>query len=436
MFTRLTAILLATFTVASPSQASWDTRFWPASEKNVRFQISTNETGIGNWVFQADIVTSNLISALQERHEAVFLDRFDGSQSILYYIPRRPDNSLQAIKDAVEVLVPYFLDQTKFPSSYDPTSAIITNLHYWSVTSILAHCELPTNFFDYTPPRNLAGHIGTGSAHWTNSASYGWDATRKVLTNLIYTYQTAGILKTKETKKYSSGTDQIYLNYGLPRIYDNCDFSQSITDYDFGNMTISNFLPAAYWYDDYWANGYFIGDQSYYYSEYTNNIVSGRPAFQVGHINTVSLTNGMHIGFSFSKVDGGLYYGDFCQKPYPPIWTRTNDNYTACLFTNACDWVYVSQIAPTAPVELSDGSLFVAANNVVSAPNTGCSVMQFLTEVENGDEFVPDPSLIPCVGEVDSVFWNVGYAAGATTEIPLEYNRRYSHIIKWDFQYD
>ena len=62
--------------------------------------------------------------------------------------------------------------------------------------------------------------------------------------------------------------------------------------------------------------------------------------------------------------------------------------------------------------------------------------MQFLTEVENGDEFEPYPLPIPCVGEVDSVFWNVGYAAGKTTEIPLEYNRRYSHIIKWDFQYD
>lgn len=424
MFTRLTVILLATFTVALHSKASWDDNFWPASEKNVREKIGSN------WIFQADVVTSNLSQAVRERVEAATLY----PHAIAYSAPRRPDVALELMKQSLKGVIEYYLDQTQLPTPYDPKSAIITNLQYWSVTSILSHCSLPTNFFDYTPPRNLAGHLGTGSAHWTNSSSYGWDATRKVITNLIYTYQSTGVLKSREQIKASAGTSPFQDQ--VPEIYDNCYSLENINEYTLAEMTYSNFIPAAIWYDSFWANIYTLdgSQESFFYSEYTNNITAGYPAFYVGPSTNMALADRYNIAFTFQKIDGQIYYGSFCGLPKPPSYIVNTYQYTNCLFSSACDWKYTDQIGPANTSQIGDGNIFVLDDYVALVDNYGCSVMDFIGNYGTFDA-ITDPSYIDCVGGVTSLSWYPGYAAGRSLAIPLQYNRNYSHIIEWDFTY-
>lgn len=426
------AILSAIFIAALPSFAQtsdgWDTRFWPASETDVRIKDGSD------WVFQADVVTSNLLDSLQERYEAAMLQPYSEYNGISEMMPRRPDNALSAIKYTLRGIVDYYLNHTLFPIPEDPTSAIITNLTYWNSTSILIRCNLPTNFFDYTPPRNLSGHIGTGSAHWTNSARYGWDATKSVITNLIYTYQNSGILKTKEQAIKNTGTSDPDPSLSIPEIYNNCDFYDEVTDFLYQDMTYSsNYLSAAYWYDDFWGNLFSINLQQYFYSEYSKNIIAGRPAFHVAPTTNSVLIDRQHVAFSFQKIVGSIYYQDI-GSGREPSWIKSSDSWSSCLFNSSNEWVYVSQMGPSFPVMIGDGNIFSVDSYVVLVDNYGCSVMNFITSGIFNDG-IQDTSFIPCVGDVDGIQWDIGYAAGRSLAIPLEYRRNYSHIIRWDFQY-
>jgi hypothetical protein len=434
LFTVLAVALLATFIAALPSQAAWDDRFWPANEKPPRKKDGTN------WVFQADVITSNIYYAVDERIWAIA--KTNGISYDEYpYGPRFPDKSLEELKFFLLGIINQFLDQTRFPSPYDPTSIIVTTtntsylqLIYWNETNILTHCQLPTNFFRYTPPRNLAGHEGTGAEHWTNSAAYGWDAMRKVITNLIYTYENKGVLINETKTEKSIGVEianDPFEEFTRP----NGQCLQEIDidgPYSISELSISNYafnveyeqsVERSVFYVPSPTGPFRVGD-GFNADRFLYKIDSsfGNVGFKAAYIGTTNspISTNNHIAYTFYLEDGiGPEECGF--TPFPPPFPRPPP-------PRVVPWKLDGTIS--ALETTSDQNVFLFGSRY--GINVGCDAWNYLEEFYSGFVgAIPDFSPFLC-DSFDAVYFaDTSTASGSQ----ISSDRIYNHVIQWDFTY-
>jgi len=406
----LAAILFS----ASSSFANWDTRFWPANEKPTRIGVGTNR------VFQANVITSNIAAAVKERLEAVAGEEITYvEEDILAYGERFQERGLVEAKQLILATLNRFLDQTRFPSPNSPSSAQITNLVYWNSTNILIHCELPLNFFDYTPPRNLAAHPGITSTN-IDYAQYGWDAMRKVITNLVYTYEPRGVMINQTVDVIGEGlSDDQYTpsrscedQSGEPA--DPIPFSQlTLTNYTFGTSyrkgggRILLALPdpnppeVGNWLD----RGLFIRK---FYTRESSSGVNGILAARLGTSGIA--TNSGHAAFTFQR--------------------ETANVPEACAFTVGPEWQFRGTIAGSQ--RSADNNYFITGG-IVGFNDPACELWSeevmgdFFGSIDDGDIFC-----FSCEGYSGCFISEISvFASGAG----YSSNREYVHIIQWNFQY-
>lgn len=215
--------ILIYFAVCATSLAGWNANIWPASNTSPRYVVATNTYAKDMWSWQCH-------SALVERASLAGVAPPTGTN---FY--RFEHDNLQAMKDWVEENCVYYLAITGTVEQLEETLATgiaFTNaVHYWTPTGMIAAFNLPTNFFDYTPYRDLNNYAGTQNSPQiftnvvetgfvyvvcgeqadncykyielgeicgykcyettviTNDGQYGWDALRLCITNLKWTYQ-------------------------------------------------------------------------------------------------------------------------------------------------------------------------------------------------------------------------------------------------------
>jgi hypothetical protein len=408
MFTRFLIALLAILFSALPSHAQWDSRFWPANEKPVR------AGGIFNRVYQADVITSNIAFAVKERVEAIskedsgyVIDDITGN------MPRKPETSLSEAKQILRGRISSFLDQTRFPSPYQPSSAQITNLVYWSVSNILVHCNLPTNFFDYTPPRNLAGHPGITSTN-IDYSQYGWDAMRTVVTNLVYTYEPKGIME--NLTKTISLTGIMPYDENIPGLGQyqspngSCENNnEQDGPFNFDELTIANYVSELGFNKTAIRALVGIGKGAWHMQEYGSGNAGIISAF-IGPSSIID-SNSAHTAHSFFLDSSGGEIG--------------------CGFsTNQPLWEYGGTINGKSTT--SDGFVFISgASYGVDEPTCNLWSPNVM-----GDFFVKSQQSLDyevyCYGMLV-------YFGGAFTDTVAGYSanerREYRHIIQWNFTY-
>jgi hypothetical protein len=411
----LAAILFS----ALPSLANWDNRFWPASEKPARVGSGTNR------IFQANVITSNIAAAVRERFEAVAGEEIIYvEEDILAYGERFQERGLVEAKQFIKQTLTGFLDQTRFPSPNSPSSAQITNLVYWSVSNILVHCNLPTNFFDYTPPRNLAAHPGITSTN-IDYTQYGWDATRKVITNLIYTYEPKGAMinQTVDVSKIS-----FYLGdaqYTKPN--GNCSDQSGEPDEPiaFGELTLANYTAGTAYFKSASRRQVLVPDPNppkvvnwFDQGLFTTAFLNSESSFGVNGILAARLgtsgiaSNSGHIAFTFEKESG--------------------DGPESCRFpTNSANWEFSGTIAGLQ--KSADNNYFITGG-IVGFDAPSC---EFWSENVMGDFFgygfdAGDLTCIGCLGYDGCYPSNINVLNGNPS---LGSSREYAHIIQWNFRY-
>jgi hypothetical protein len=142
-------ILLAIYTLASPSLGQWDSRFFPTTNKPVRVMDGSNV------VFASDVIVSQMVYAVDERWRIANagvnwppLDQLD----VIFEegkIVRLPEALLSSIKTAIVQVCSSYVNLVDGP--FDDDNEIV----FWSPASIIEHLQLPTNYWDYTPVRFL-----------------------------------------------------------------------------------------------------------------------------------------------------------------------------------------------------------------------------------------------------------------------------------------
>jgi hypothetical protein len=392
-----------------------------------------------NIVFQSTTIMRDLYFAINER---IWAGTKTGgiTFSLDQYTERYSDENLAGLKLLLRQNIGNFLDHTRFPNPNDPTSIIITTtnssflqLIYWNETNILAHCQLPTNFFTFTPPRNLAGHPGTGSASWTNGASYGWDATKKVIRALIYTYENKGILQDEfrqTTLVGITGPDNAIAEFSLPS-------GECVNDtLGVGPIPISSLLFSNYvsglsysrtasrlkFYAPNEGGPYRFSGDTRDYSAYMEKAdftrgQNGIIAAYVGPTNSPIVTNN-HVAISFYLESGTGPSNCFFVAstiPRPVIPWRVGDQISGIEFT-------------------ADDRAFIVGTRYQSDVDCDLWNSETLKPYDDGidtqAEFTPS-------GDCGATFPDESYIAetSANSGASLNSQRQYVHIIEWDFTY-
>lgn len=218
--------ILIYFAVCATSLAGWNANIWPASNTSPRYVVASAG---GTNIYAKDMWSWQCHSALVERASLAGVPPPTGTN---FY--RFEHDNLQAMKDWVEAYCTKYLAITGTVEQLEETLATgiaFTNaVHYWTPTGMIAAFNLPTNFFDYTPYRDLNNYAGTQNSPQiftnvvetgfvyvvcgeqadncykyielgeicgykcyettviTNDGQYGWDALRLCITNLKWTY--------------------------------------------------------------------------------------------------------------------------------------------------------------------------------------------------------------------------------------------------------
>lgn len=239
--------ILIYFAVCATSLAGWNTDIWPASNTSPRVIVSSD--GPTN-TYAKDMWSWQCYSALVERASLAGVAPPTGPNFYRY-----EHDNLQAMKDWVEANCGNYLAITGTVEQLEETLAsgiAFTNaVHYWTPTGMIAAFNLPTNFFDYTPYRDLNNYAGTQDSPQiytnvvetgrvfvacgeqadncylyielgsicgykcyettviTNGGNYGWDMLRLCITNLKWTYQQSSSNYITE-KIYSLATNTFY----------------------------------------------------------------------------------------------------------------------------------------------------------------------------------------------------------------------------------
>lgn len=438
-FTTLIITLAAIFTVASSSFAAWDARFFPTPNKPHRIREDAQT------FYKSDVVVSQIWEAIDERYWAA--TQSDSTLDPQNAPVRFPDVSLQLAKDQVKAILGAYIDNI----SYSNNAQLATNRPFntYSVSNVVAYFNLPTNFFDYTPPRNLMGDTnwanGSAPAYWTNSARYGWEPLRTVITNLRWTAEGGGILKTLQYNEQVYSADDTKQCKGSGNVYNN----DGLIEIPFADLTITNYLVNISIYEGYtlweaffpqsWAEiiNLPIGNHSdfgfgWYGNaiQYGNSAISGHRAAYTRQSSSSPLyaTNKTHIAYSYSITDSdGSIYG------VPEPGYSLEEALAECGFGTNQPAVYYRGMI-TQNVYLSDGSQFVFGP-VVPIESFECSACDFINNLREDFsrvDFIPDNTFPDYPDKpVDATF------ISSTALISYEANRQttFDHIIEWDFTY-
>jgi hypothetical protein len=416
MFTRFLIALLAILFSALPSHAQWDSRFWPANEKPARVG------GIFNRVYQSDVITSNIYRAVDERIWAI--TKTSGISYDEYpYGSRFPERSLEELKFILRPYVKEFLDQSRFPLPNQPSSVVQSQtndlivLTYWNETNLLNYCQLPLDFFTYTPIRNLAGHPGIGSANWTNSAAYGWDAMRKVLTNLIYTYENAGILWNETKSNIVADIDGPYVYNPLTRPSGNCGFSSDGEGpYPVSELSLAEYRGAISYLQEVTTRVFYDPLNNYADYNYKHDVSIGEAGYRAVYVGPIEspISTNFHAAFSF------FYQG--------------GNGPEECGFTlpgQKVEWKYEGLISSIQ--KGFDDSCFIIGPR--SGINITCDAWSFLEFSEGIGDEVPDFSPTFCQRGTPGNRWFFPSDPTVGGSFGISSFRAYHHIIQWDFTY-
>lgn len=422
---RFLAALAAILFSVLHSQANWDDRFWPANEKPVRKSVGSNI------VFQKEVVSTNLAMAIEERYWAVNREDTSIEEDVVGSLPRDSVPALVEMKQITGQLINKFLDQSRFPTPNDPTSIVVNTptssviqLIYWNQSNILAHCNLPTNFFVYTPVRNLAGHQGFNTA--SNDVKYGWDALRKVLTNLMYTYENRGVLINETIKdSYSGIVDDP--NGGRPGR--GCfDDSESDGPYTIPELTISKYAGIVESEESATPTQYAIYDNAgqiideVYITTYYGFGSRGFVAALLGP-STMPILNNNHTAYTFFK-ENGEGPEDCGFTPFPPPFPRP-------VPPRVVPWVSGGTISTKSTT--SDGYVFLTGAR--QGLSISCDVFNYLDNWFPNDA-IPDCNIPECIED--------RFPPGQeTTQCGFDFfggsgyrsDKEFVHVIKWDFTY-
>lgn len=243
--------LLAILFLELPSLAQWSTVFWPASGTPERKIID------GSMYFKSDVLTREIIFAVDERRLVLELlssdegrvsqdweslvGRYYGSSGTndandIRFFDQIPDPlpddiaNLQIAKAELKPIIWAFINTTK---QIHPT-----NYTHWTVQTILEYCALPTNFFEYTPSRNLSGNKAPTQKMEDDGKNYGWDSMKKIINLLTHTVgpatyferergiecngSVAGTYKDTITYEACENPKPPFLSVGIDWYYDDC----------------------------------------------------------------------------------------------------------------------------------------------------------------------------------------------------------------------
>lgn len=434
----LAAILFSALPSQAQTNVGWDTRFWPANEKPTRKIYGTNV------FFQKEIVSSNLAFAIEERYWAVNKNDSSIEEDVNGYLPRNSVLALEEMKLVTRDLVNDFLDQTRFPTPDDPTSIVVNTptssvlqLIYWNQSNILVHCNLPTNFFEYTPVRNLAGHEGFSTA--TNDALYGWDALRKVLTNLVYTYTDQGFLSV--TNISTNETIIVYDDSSRKCRSPLLGAGQS----DYQEKTKDDFVESASTEQSFDWIGYQLENGTAYINENQASVDFSYLSAYL-HPQEAPFTNNQHVAYAFTQQAGrsGLpFIFGFTPSSWP---SGLFDDFQSC-FTNFVEigssgfydwgadrWSFRTTISTQGV--LSDGSRIVIGQNLgVGLPS--CSLCGMLNHVPTDRiDGASDGGFVEIDG-VEYPYFGTWFDLYVPRDGLFQISSfvRASHVIKWDFTY-
>jgi hypothetical protein len=218
----LAAILFSALPSLAQTNEGWDARFFPTTNANVRVYDSSNV------VYASDVIISQMIYAVNERYVAATKintwDVFDNFEINYGEYIRRPEVALAEVKQGIKNIA------SSFVRSYSLANFSPDTIVYYNRINILFELDLPADFFEVTPVRNLMGN----SSFSTNAADYGWDGAYRCL-NLLTTTFEEGVFARYEQRQTCSifGAGLSDSADGAFRVFDPPDLvgSYSIQDY-------------------------------------------------------------------------------------------------------------------------------------------------------------------------------------------------------------
>jgi hypothetical protein len=178
----LAAILFSALPSLSQTNSGWDDRFFPTTQKPLRVK---DGEGI---VFASDVIISQMVYAVNERWIIAYKEqetpanrtwsKYQNFETLYPQYIRKPETALEDVKSAISSIL------FSYVRSYDEDNFVPELVEYYTLETLLIDADLPENFFEFTPVRNLMGNSAIG----TNSA-YGWDGAYRCLNLLTNTLE-------------------------------------------------------------------------------------------------------------------------------------------------------------------------------------------------------------------------------------------------------
>lgn len=417
---RFLVVLVAILFSALPSLAGWDTNFWPTATSPSRV-VDVAHTSV---VFQSDVVVSQVVYALHERVWAV--DK-DGSSTTAVYDdndPRWQEQTLQAVKNEARSIVSRFLNHTTW-TDRNPINAKISNLVYWTASTILSANNLPADFWTNTPVRNLMGTPGPTNmyAGWMDGSVYGFESMRTILTNLLYTFDDEGLFKFQDENRHNIGYTEDGSFPDCPPV-PNC--SEEVTGW--GPFSIGS-LGDEYSVREIYASEYYDGlyyiqpPRAGYFVDYGHDKEFAYRSFEVGPDDS-PLINRTNIGYSFvSHRSGSARTGEISDEDLR--------NCGFLNFTNRWDFLGINDGSDQ---RSQDGTHYIAKvgeANKISANYGECSVCDFISLSGSNPG---DMEELACIGLANIVvYYGLLWPREAGA---INSTLKMAHIIKWDFDFE
>lgn len=158
---------------------------WGSVPTRLQYDLRDDCNGF-RWVTtEKDVFAWDVYQAAAERYavlgQDVHITNFYSSKFRLTSFSARQSNSdlLVVAKQKVSELVRSYVNYTNFNTIY------FTNVVNWTLPAVIQHLDLPTNYFEYTPPRNYWGAQPSSDPPEVQSGrtttDYGWNNLKRVL---------------------------------------------------------------------------------------------------------------------------------------------------------------------------------------------------------------------------------------------------------------
>jgi hypothetical protein len=407
-------IALAAILFSASSNAAWDLRFFPTTNAPLRIG--------GDFAF--DVVSSQMVWAVNER---VWAAEGEGNWLYFYeYELSKPvkfsEVVLQEAKNKTRSILGKFLDMTK-------TTNGPNNLVYYEESDLLNQLDLPGDFFERTPPRNLMGHDWpTSNTSRLLGKNYGWNGLYRVLTNLTHTYQRNGIvlLDNLSTNVITCALNNPARACQAPPIGETGATIQQKTKNDFVSSVAR--------------------EQGYTWAG-IGVILDSIPQVIYAHENRISADFGKQAAYLWtgaSPVDGRNHVANGWKKELGfaatdllanDILTWVTDCYPATVSTNPIPWVPANSISSFEI--LSDQSRVLVGGPVEPDVFTCglCDLVDLTPAVIDGDSEIGGDIITLC-GDDYLFSGEREFDRNLTDDFPrILSNLEISHIIQWDFEY-